>query len=93
MVQVLVEKCLGRRLCSKCKKDFNLADIYLEASNGEKAIVMPPLPPPDECLKHMEMRSDDKEETIKKRLKVMEWVSGVEWLSCGAGVSSRSEAS
>lgn len=29
--EVLVEKCLGRRLCAKCGKNWNVADIYLPA--------------------------------------------------------------
>ena len=29
--EVLVEKCLGRRACSKCGKGYNVADIYLPA--------------------------------------------------------------
>ncbi len=48
--QVLVEKCLGRRLCRKCGKNYNIADIYLPASNGRPEIVMPPLNPPAECM-------------------------------------------
>ena len=49
--QVLVEKCLGRRLCKKCGKNYNIADIYLPASeDGQPEIVMPPLNPPPECM-------------------------------------------
>jgi len=29
--EVLVDKCLGRRLCSKCGKNWNIANIYLPA--------------------------------------------------------------
>ena len=48
--QVLVEKCLGRRICKKCVKNFNIAVIYLPASeDGRPEIVMPPLNPPPEC--------------------------------------------
>jgi hypothetical protein len=32
--EVLVEKCMGRRLCSKCGKNWNVADIYLKAEVG-----------------------------------------------------------
>jgi adenylate kinase len=35
--EVLVEKCMGRRLCSKCGKNWNVADIYLPAQVGEGA--------------------------------------------------------
>lgn len=68
--QVLVEKCLGRRLCKKCGKNYNIANIYLPASNGRPEIVMPPLSPPAECVEHMEQRSDDTEPVIRRRLEV-----------------------
>jgi adenylate kinase family enzyme len=29
--EVLVEKCCGRRMCSKCGKNWNIANIYLPA--------------------------------------------------------------
>lgn len=46
-----MEKCLGRRLCRKCGKNYNVADIYLPASaDGQPEIVMPPLNPPPECM-------------------------------------------
>ena len=68
--EVLVEKCLGRRICSKCGKNYNVANIFLEASEDRPAIVMPPLDPPKECLPYLEQRADDKEETIRHRLQV-----------------------
>lgn len=68
--EVLVEKCLGRRLCKKCGKNYNIANIYLPASNGRPEIVMPPLSPPAECVEHMEQRSDDTEPVIRRRLEV-----------------------
>jgi adenylate kinase len=67
---VLVEKCLGRRICSKCGKNYNIADIYLPASEGRPEIAMPPLSPPPECIQHMEQRSDDTQEVIRHRLQV-----------------------
>ena len=71
VAQVLIEKCLGRRLCSCCGKSFNVADINLPASaSGEPAITMPPLNPPASCVPYLEMRSDDNYATIKRRLKV-----------------------
>jgi hypothetical protein len=30
--EVLVEKCCGRRICAHCRKNYNIADIYLPAS-------------------------------------------------------------
>ena len=68
--EVLVEKCLGRRMCSKCGKNYNVANIYLEASDDRPAIIMPPLDPPEACLPLMERRADDEEETIRRRLAV-----------------------
>jgi len=67
---VLIEKCLGRRLCSCCGKSFNVADINLPASATEPAIKMPPLNPPASCVPYLEMRSDDNYATIKRRLEV-----------------------
>lgn len=68
--EVLVEKCLGRRICKKCGKNYNIADIYLPASDGRPEIVMPPLSPPEECVDHLEQRSDDTEPVVRKRLEV-----------------------
>jgi adenylate kinase len=68
--EVLVQKCMGRRICSKCGKNYNVADINLAAGNGRPAIIMPPLSPPPECAPFMEQRSDDTQETILKRLEV-----------------------
>ena len=68
--EVLVEKCLGRRICGQCGKNYNIADINLEASNGRPAIVMPPLSPPASCAPHMERRGDDTEDTIRRRLDI-----------------------
>jgi adenylate kinase len=46
------------------------ADIYLPASEGRPEIVMPPLSPPPECADHLEIRTDDTEEVVRKRLQV-----------------------
>jgi adenylate kinase len=71
LLQVLVEKCLGRRMCSKCGKNYNIADIFLPATaDGRPEIVMPPLSPPPECMEHMEQRSDDTEPVVRRRLEV-----------------------
>lgn len=76
-VQVLVDKCLGRRICSKCGKNFNVADISIPAANGQPEIVMPPLNPPTACMKHMETRSDDTIQVIRERLRVSDVLQGV----------------
>ena len=68
--QVLVEKCLGRRLCKKCGKNYNIADIHLPASDGRPEIVMPPLNPPPDCADHLEQRADDTAPIILHRLGV-----------------------
>jgi len=70
--QVLVDKCLGRRVCGKCGKGYNVADIMLPAcdSTGEPAVVMPPMPPPRSCESFMEVRSDDNPTTVRHRLGV-----------------------
>jgi hypothetical protein len=72
--EVLVEKCMGRRMCSHCGANYNIADIYLPAQGGRPEIIMPPLSPPAECEPHLETRADDTEEVIRKRLQVIRGV-------------------
>lgn len=36
--EVLVEKCCGRRICSHCGKNYNIADIYLPA-DGDRWVI------------------------------------------------------
>lgn len=69
-LQVLTAKCLGRRVCRDCGKNFNVADIMLPASNGQPEVRMPPLNPPENCQEKMEIRSDDNLETINNRIDV-----------------------
>ena len=57
-------------MCKKCGKNYNVADIYLPASEGRPEIIMPPLNPPPECQQHMEQRSDDTEPVVRRRLEV-----------------------
>lgn len=59
--EVLIEKCMGRRICRKCGKGWNLADIFLPSEGDRPQIVMPPLDPPIDCHPFMEQREDDKE--------------------------------
>ncbi|GLC40765.1 hypothetical protein PLESTB_000024900 [Pleodorina starrii] len=69
--EVLVQKCMGRRLCRHCGKNYNVADIHLPAgADGQPEIVMPPLSAPPECEPHLETRADDREEVIRHRLEV-----------------------
>ncbi|XP_073134509.1 adenylate kinase [Henckelia pumila] len=67
---VLVEKCLGRRICGQCGKNFNIATINIKGENGNPDITMAPLPPPPQCASKLETRSDDTEAIIKERLRV-----------------------
>jgi len=69
-VQVLIAKCLARRKCRDCGKNYNLADIDLPASDGKPAIRMPPLLPPAACAAKLETRSDDNFGTVKRRIEV-----------------------
>lgn len=69
--QALIDKCLGRRTCSRCGAGFNVADIWLPpTADGRPAVVMPPLPPPPECAAFMEVRADDNPATVRRRLEV-----------------------
>ncbi len=45
-------------------------NTYLLDSDGKPEIVMPPLSPPPECAEHLEIRDDDTEPVIRKRLQV-----------------------
>ncbi|KAL6987480.1 adenylate kinase [Sarracenia purpurea var. burkii] len=67
---VLLEKCLGRRICSECGKNFNVASINVLGENGSPAISMAPLPPPPQCESKLITRSDDTEAIVKERLRV-----------------------
>ncbi|XP_059462621.1 adenylate kinase 1, chloroplastic [Corylus avellana] len=67
---VLLEKCLGRRICSECGKNFNLASINVKGENGNPGISMAPLLPPAHCTVKLITRSDDTEAVVKERLRV-----------------------
>ncbi|XP_052173045.1 adenylate kinase-like [Diospyros lotus] len=67
---VLVEKCLGRRICSECGKNFNVASINVKGENGGPGISMAPLLPPPQCVSKLFTRSDDTEAVVKERLRV-----------------------
>ncbi|QDZ26073.1 adenylate kinase [Chloropicon primus] len=69
---VLIEKCLGRRICTKCNGNYNVADIYRPADEvtGMPEIIMPPLSVPEGCEEHIVTRKDDTEEVILKRLQI-----------------------
>ncbi|XP_043702143.1 adenylate kinase 1, chloroplastic-like [Telopea speciosissima] len=67
---VLLEKCLGRRICSQCGGNFNVANIDIKGGNGRPGIYMAPLLPPAHCASKLITRSDDTEEVVKARLRV-----------------------
>ncbi|XP_010553317.1 PREDICTED: adenylate kinase 1, chloroplastic [Tarenaya hassleriana] len=67
---VLVEKCLGRRICSQCGKNFNIANIDFKGGDGKPGISMAPLLPPSHCTSKLITRADDTEEVVKARLRI-----------------------
>ena len=67
---ILVEKCLGRRICSQCGGNFNVASIEIKGENGRPGIYMAPLLPPSGCASKLITRADDTEEVVKERLRV-----------------------
>jgi adenylate kinase len=66
----LIAKCLGRRICSQCGGNFNLARLEMEESNSAPRIFMPPLLPPPSCASKMTTRADDTEEVVRTRLRI-----------------------
>ncbi|URD76764.1 adenylate kinase [Musa troglodytarum] len=67
---VLLAKCLGRRICSQCGGNFNVASIDIKGENGRPGISMPPLLPPEHCMSKLITRGDDTEEVVKERLRL-----------------------
>ncbi|KAJ0089318.1 hypothetical protein Patl1_32003 [Pistacia atlantica] len=61
---VLLEKCLGRRMCSQCGGNFNVASINVKGENGNPAISMAPLLPPSHCMSKLITRADDTEGSV-----------------------------
>ncbi|XP_078445983.1 adenylate kinase 1, chloroplastic-like [Wolffia australiana] len=67
---VLLKKCLGRRICSQCGGNFNVALIDIKEEEGKPGIYMAPLLPPSDCADKLVTRSDDTEEVVKERLRI-----------------------
>ncbi|MQM03982.1 hypothetical protein Taro_036767 [Colocasia esculenta] len=67
---VLLEKCLGRRICSQCGGNFNVACIDIKGENDKPAIYMAPLLPPAGCESKLITRADDTEEVVKERFRI-----------------------
>ncbi|KAA8539376.1 hypothetical protein F0562_026068 [Nyssa sinensis] len=68
--EVLLAKCLGRRICSECGGNYNVACIDIKGENGSPGMYMAPLLPPPHCASKLVTRSDDTEEVVKERLRV-----------------------
>ncbi|XP_047327076.1 probable adenylate kinase 6, chloroplastic [Impatiens glandulifera] len=68
--EALLAKCLGRRICSECGGNYNIACIDIKGENGSPGMYMAPLLPPSECTNKLITRSDDIEEVVKERLRV-----------------------
>eukprot|EP00250_Pteridium_aquilinum_P000784 c10950_g1_i1 orf=341-1213(-) len=67
---VLIMKCLGRRICSGCGTNYNIANIDVGGDDGGPKIFMPPLLPPPSCAPKLTTRADDTEEVVRARLNV-----------------------
>ena len=64
--EFIIKKILGRRVCSRCKKSFNVASVY--ENGGEYD--MPALPAPESCTSYLTQREDDTEDIIRSRMEV-----------------------
>ncbi len=69
-LQVLLQKCLGRRICKGCGAKYNIADIDLPATKHFPAVQMPPLIPKESCKDNLCTRPDDNEEVFWRRMQV-----------------------
>lgn len=67
---VLISKCLGRRICSECGGNFNVASIDVDGYDSVPRILMPPLLPPPKCASKMTIRADDTEDVVRARLRI-----------------------
>lgn len=68
--EALLAKCLGRRTCSQCGGNFNIASINIKGENGHPGISMAPLLPPEHCMSKLITRADDTEAVVKERLRI-----------------------
>ncbi|KAF3623886.1 adenylate kinase [Capsicum chinense] len=66
----LIAKCLGRRTCSECGGNYNVACIDMKGEDGKTRMYMPPLLPPPHCETKLITRSDDTENVVKERLRI-----------------------
>ncbi|KAK6929256.1 hypothetical protein RJ641_005461 [Dillenia turbinata] len=68
--EALLAKCLGRRICSECGANYNVATIDIKGENGKPGIYMAPLSPPPSCAQKLISRPDDTEPVVKERLRI-----------------------
>ncbi|KAK6933286.1 hypothetical protein RJ641_036180 [Dillenia turbinata] len=68
--EALLAKCLGRRICSECGANYNIASIDIKGENGRPGMYMAPLLPPPGCAQKLITRSDDTEPVVKERLRI-----------------------
>jgi adenylate kinase len=68
--EALLAKCIGRRICSECGGNYNVACIDIKGEDGNPGMYMAPLLPPPHCASKLIMRSDDTEEVVKRRLRI-----------------------
>ena len=64
--EFVIKKLLGRRVCSRCKKSFNVASVYENGGDYD----MPALPAPESCTSYLTKREDDTEDIIRLRMEV-----------------------
>ncbi|GLT70073.1 hypothetical protein SLA2020_421740 [Shorea laevis] len=68
--EALLAKCLGRRICSECGGNYNVATIDIKGENGNPGMYMAPLLPPPQCASKLTTRADDILEVVKERLRI-----------------------
>ncbi|KAK4578961.1 hypothetical protein RGQ29_028861 [Quercus rubra] len=68
--EALLAKCLGRRICSECGGNYNVACIDIKGEDGSPGLYMAPLLPPPHCASKLITRPDDTEEVVKERLRI-----------------------
>lgn len=73
--EALIAKCLGRRICSECGRNYNVACIDIKDKDGSNRMYMPPLLPPPQCESKLITRFDDTEEVVKERIRVYDEMS------------------
>eukprot|EP01018_Ginkgo_biloba_P006230 Gb_36923 [translate_table: standard] len=67
---VLIKRCLGRRICTQCGKNFNVAHIDVKSANAGSRIHMSPMLPPSACLGNLVASANDMEEVLKEKLRI-----------------------